>query len=104
MPTEIDVRLRLTVDTPTTMQFGDIAAGLKDPWFRFEAEQDGSVSLWANAEGYEWLARYFLKLARSEKVDGYHGHHHLEMTNGPIMGGPELTIGICRRPESDGAV
>ena len=56
------------------------------------------VTLWANRDGCEWLARLFLKLARSEKVDGYHSHHTLEFGSGPPQGEPELTIGIVHKP------
>ena len=97
--TNIDVKLRLTADTPSSMEFKDVYAGLADPWYRFEGSADGGVSLWANPDGFEWLARLFLKLARSAKVDGYHSHHTLEFGRQPPMGEPELTIGVVHRPQ-----
>ena len=91
----IKVDLTLTADTPNSMNFADAMAGLNNPWYRFEATEGGSVELWANPEGYEYLARYFLKLARSGKAEGYHAHHTLEYSHGPSMGDPELTIGVA---------
>jgi hypothetical protein len=99
MKKHIDVKLQLTADTPSSMEFQDVYDGLADPWYRFEGMPDGGVNLWANRDGYEWLARVFLKLARSEKVDGYHGHHTLEFGRGPSTGGPELTIGVQQNPD-----
>jgi hypothetical protein len=98
MNDHIEVKIRLSADTPSTMDFRDVGAGLKDPWYHFAAESDGGVTLWANRDGYEWLARVFLKLARSEKVDGYHSHHTLEFGPGPPQGEPELTIGVVHKP------
>jgi hypothetical protein len=104
--TNIDVKLRLTADTSSSMEFEDVYAGLTDPWYRFEGDADGSVNVWANPEGFEWLARLFLKLARSHKVDGYHSHHTLEFARRPPTGEPELTVGVVHRPDrrSSGAV
>ncbi len=99
MTKTIDVKLRLTADTPSTMVFQDVYAGLGDPWYRFEVTPEGGVNLWANRDGYEWLARIFLKLARSEKVDGYHSHHTLEFSRGPSTGDAELTIGLVTHPD-----
>ena len=97
---KLQVRLELSADTPDSMDFRDTYAGLNDPWYCFEPTRDGGVNLWANPEGFEHLARYFLKLARSDKVDGFHAHHALDADQeGPTMGGPELTTGLAKRPE-----
>ncbi|WP_218944357.1 hypothetical protein [Marinicella rhabdoformis] len=51
----------------------------------------GGVKLQANKEGFEHLARYFLKLARTGKNDQFHSHHSLEYGN-ESFGEPELTV------------
>jgi hypothetical protein len=78
MTDTIDVRLTLTKDTLDSMNFLDTYEGLDDIWYEFSADADGNVRLWANADGFEHLARYFLKMARSGKEQGYHAHHKLE--------------------------
>ena len=94
MSEAVVVHLDLAADTPSSMRFEDTYRGLENIWYRFSTDADGSVELWATADGFEHLARYFLKLARGRKVHGYHGHHSLEFGNGPSMGAPELTIGV----------
>ena len=94
----IKVELELSADTPNSMRFGDTYEGLETPWYRFEATLEGGVNLWATPDGFEHLARFFLKLARSDKVDGYHSHHTLESGGGPSTGDAELTITIVREP------
>jgi hypothetical protein len=85
---KIEVRLSLTRDTPNSMNFEDTYAGLGDAWYRFDVDPTGNVTLRANSDGFEHLARYFLKMARSGKNPGYHAHHHVEAG---MMEGPELT-------------
>jgi hypothetical protein len=82
------------------MHFGDTYTGLQNPWYRFEPTPEGGVNLWANPDGFEHLARFFLKMARSEKVDGYHSHHTLESGQGPATGDAELTITVVHEPRS----
>ena len=94
----IKVELELTADTPNSMHFADTYEGLRNPWYRFEPTTDGGVNLWANPDGFEHLARYFLKLARSGKVGGYHAHHTLESGKGPSTGEAELTITVVDEP------
>lgn len=94
----IRVELELTADTPSSMHFADTYAGLQNPWYRFEVTQDGGVNLWANPDGFEHLARFFLKMARSGKVHGYHSHHTLESGQGPSTGEAELTITVVQEP------
>ena len=94
----IKVELELAVDTPNSMTFHDVHAGLTQVWYRFSADDVGSVELWATPEGFEHLARYFLKLARTGKVAGYHDHLTLEFSEEPSMGDPELTIGVVDAP------
>jgi hypothetical protein len=96
----IKVELELSADTPNSMHFGDTYAGLQNPWYRFEATPEGGVNLWANPDGFEHLARFFLKMARSGKVDGYHSHHTLESGQGPSMSDAELTITVVHEPMS----
>jgi hypothetical protein len=94
---DILVNLKLTSDTPNSMDFRDAHAGLDDIWYQFSADVDGNISLWANSDGFEYLARYFLKMARSSKNPGYHAHHKLEFGSG--RENPELTVGFCHRPQ-----
>jgi hypothetical protein len=94
----IDVQLRLTRDKPNSMNFQDTYTGLGDIWYRFDVDANGNVTLRANADGFEQLARFFLKMARTGKKPGYHSHHSLEFgLRGP---GPELTVIFAERPES----
>lgn len=94
MTDTVKVELELAVDTPNSMTFAELYEGLDDIWYRFSADAAGNVELWANADGFEYLGRYFLKLARTPKVSGYHAHSSLEFVGGPSTVGPELTIGI----------
>jgi len=96
MSDTIDVRLTLTRDEPNSMNFEDTYEGLGDLWYRFEVSPKGSVTLFANADGFEHLARYFLKMARAGKADGYHAHHPLEF--GKLPEGPELTVVFVNEP------
>ena len=96
MSDTIVVHLTLARDTPNSMNFEDTYAGLPDIWYKFEADEKGNVTLFANADGFEHLARYFLKMARTGKNVGYHAHHALEF--GTLPEGPELTIGFANQP------
>ncbi len=102
MAGQVTVSLSLSDDGPDTINMRDTYQGLVSPWYSFQAEANGSVTLWANQEGFEHLARYFLKLARTPKHDGFHSHHQLELrfgADGPTKGGPELTIGVTPAPK-----
>ena len=91
----IDVRLTLSADEPNSVTYADTLEGLDAIWYRFSATPDGSVQLWATPDGFEHLARLFLKLARGKKVPGYHAHDPLEYGTESNYGqGPELTIGV----------
>ncbi len=93
----IDVHLKLTRDKPNSMNFEDTYSGLDRIWYKFESDAAGNITLCANPDGFEHLARYFLKMARSGKVLGYHAHHTLEF--GESGGsGPELTIMVADAP------
>jgi len=96
MSETIDVHLSLTRDKPNTMNFEDTYAGLSDAWYKFESDAKGNITLLANEEGFEHLARYFLKMARTEKRAGYHAHHPLEFGRHPE--GPELTVMLANEP------
>jgi hypothetical protein len=72
--------------------------GLANPCYQFTADARGNINLWANTDGFEHLARFFLKMARSDKSPGYDSHHTLEFGD-PTVGGPELTIGIKPAPD-----
>ncbi len=96
MSDTIEVHLTLTSDKPNSMNFEDTYSGLEDVWYKFEADEKGNVTLLANADGFEHLARYFLKMARTEKRHGYHAHHTLEFGKPPE--GPELTNTFYERP------
>lgn len=93
----IEVYLTLTRDTPNSMSFEDTYSGLERIWYVFESDAAGNVTLRANPDGFEHLARYFLKMARAGKRVGYHGHHPLEF-GGPPNEGPELTITLGEAP------
>jgi len=80
------------------MQFDDTYAGLDGIWYRFSADRGGNVDLWATPAGFEHLARYFLKLARGAKSEGYHAHHALEFGGDQYAAGRELTIGVVSIP------
>ena len=81
---------------PNSMNFEDTYSGLADVWYKFEVDPKGNVTLFANADGFEHLARYFLKMARTGKKNGYHAHHTLEF--GRLPEGPELTIILADEP------
>jgi hypothetical protein len=95
----IEVRLRLSEDTPNSMNFEDTYAGLDNIWYKFDTDARGSVSLSANADGFEHLARFFLKMARGGKQNGYHSHHPLEFGKDQYAQGRELTIAFLENPE-----
>jgi len=80
------------------MSFEDTYTGLDNIWYEFSSDGKGNVELWANADGYEHLARYFLKLARGRKQSGYHSHHAREF-GGEHDYEAELTIGIADAPQ-----
>jgi hypothetical protein len=67
MSDTIDVHLTLTRDNPSTMNFEDTHCGLEGVWYKSEVDAKGNVSLFANADGFEHLAGYFLKMARTGK-------------------------------------
>jgi hypothetical protein len=98
MSEAIEVHLTLTRDKPNSMNFLDTYSGLENIWYRFETDASGNISLWANSDGFEHLARYFLKMARSGKNPSYHAHHHLEFGDRDESR-PELTIGFAERPK-----
>lgn len=98
MSETIDVHLTLTRDKPNSMHFEDTYAGLTDPWYKFQVDPKGNVTLLANAEGFEHLARYFLKMARTGKNVGYHAHHTQEHGALP-ENGQELTIMLAKEPQ-----
>ncbi|MGH9513180.1 MAG: hypothetical protein ACRD2U_13695 [Terriglobales bacterium] len=97
MSDTFDVRLTLTRDSPNSMDFRDTYDGLKDAWYKVEVDSTGNVGLFATADGFEHLARYFLKMARTGKKHAYHAHHNLECGKPP--GGPEFTITFVDRPQ-----
>jgi len=98
MEDEIDVRLILTRDQPNSMNFSDTYQGLDDIWYKFESDKNGNILLCANEEGFEHLARFFLKLARGSKSMGYHSHHTLEFGATNTITGPQLTIALAGEP------
>jgi hypothetical protein len=93
----IEVHLMLTRDKPNSMNFLDTYADLGRIWYKFESDTAGNVTLSANVDGFEHLARYFLKMARSGKNLGYHAHHTLEYGDEPGPK-PELTIALGEAP------
>jgi len=96
MSDTIEVHLSLTRDKPNSMDFRDTYSGLGDIWYKVDVDANGNVDLRANADGFEHLARYFFKMARSGKYPGYHAHHYLEFGK---MEGPELTITLVDEHE-----
>ncbi len=92
----IEVHLTLTCDRPNSMNFADTCAGLDDIWYRVEVDPKGNVELKANADGFEHLATYFLKMARCQKKAGYHAHQWVEFGK---MEGPEFTITVVDKYE-----
>ena len=92
MSGKIKVELELTIDEPNSIDFNDTFEGLNDnEWYKFEVNEFGGIQLQANKEGFEQLARYFLKLARTDKNDQFHSHHSLEYGK-ENLGEPELTV------------
>lgn len=98
MSEKITVHLELSADGPNFVSFGDTHAGLSQVWYRFAADAAGNVELSATPDGFEHLARYFLKLARGRKESGYHAHHALEFGGDQYADGRELTIGVVEIP------
>jgi hypothetical protein len=96
-----EVHLKLTIDSPNCMNFLDTYDGLDNPWYRFTTDGVGNVTLLANPEGFEHLARFFLKMARTNKGPGYHSHHSLEFGKAGYPRHGELTIGIGEDPGAD---
>jgi hypothetical protein len=74
----------------------DTYVGLNDAWYKFDIDEKGNLTLFANSDRFEHLARYFLKMARTGKRNGYHAHHQLEFGKEPA--GPELTITFASQP------
>ncbi len=70
MSKTIDVHLTLTADTPNSMNFLDTYEGLDDIWYEFSVDAEGNVNLWANGDGFEHLARYFLHEQNSFRSSG----------------------------------
>lgn len=99
MSSTFEVRLTLSADGPNTMNFLDTYEGLDNIWYRFDVDNLGNVSLWANRDGFEHLARFFLKMARSGKEPGYHSHNPLEFGKDQYAEGRELTIGFANGPD-----
>jgi hypothetical protein len=97
MSDTIDVHLTLTRDNPSTMNFEDTHCGLEGVWYKSEVDAKGNVSLFANADGFEHLAGYFLKMARTGKRLGLDAHHTLEFGKRPEA--PELTITFVTQPQ-----
>ncbi len=97
MDETVEVRLTLTRDKPNSMHFADTCVGLDRIWYKFESDEAGNITLFANPDGFEHLARYFLKMARTGKRVGYHGHHALEY-GAPPNESPELTITLSDPP------
>lgn len=91
----IEVNLKLHSDSPNSMSFGDTYEGLENPWYKIETDKHGNIWLWANEEGFEHLARVFLKFARGSKVLGYHSHHSSEFGKETESGQPEWTLTLC---------
>jgi hypothetical protein len=81
------------------MTFADTLRGLEDPWYKVETDAEGGVVLWANEQGYEHLARVFLKFARGRKDPGYHSHHPREFGADTTPGQSEWTLALCQRPK-----
>ncbi len=100
MKEKFQVNLNLTIDTPSSMDFADTYEGLKYPWYKFESDEDGNIFLNANSDGFEHLARYFLKMARTHKNIGYHAHHSLELGGDSFS--PELTVIYSEAPPIEG--
>ena len=98
MTKKIKVELELTDDGPSGISFEDTYEGLKNlEWYKFEVNDHGGITLWANQEGFEHLGRYFLKLARTKKDIGFHTHQALELGD-DSNGQPELTITLSNKP------
>jgi len=93
-----EVNLTLTRDKPNSMNFEDTYSGLGEVWYKFETDDQGNVTLWANGDGFEHLARYFLKMARTGKRHGYHAHQPVEFGRLPEEV-PELTITFVDKPQ-----
>jgi hypothetical protein len=96
MSETFEVHLTLTRDRPNSMNFIDIREGLDRVWYKFESDS-GNIILSANPDGFEYLARYFLKMARTGKQAGYHCHHALEYGGTPNEE-PELKIILSDAP------
>ena len=97
MDDTIEIHLTLTRDTPSSMTFKDTYQDLNRIWYKFETDGSGNIMLSANCDGFEHLARYFLKMARTGKRVGYHAHHTLEYGELPGLG-PEVIIALADAP------
>jgi hypothetical protein len=97
MDDRFEVHFTLTRDTPNSMNFADILDGLEKRWYKFESDAQGNITLRANEQGFEHLARFFLKMARSGKILGYHSHHTVQYGDEPGSQ-PELTIILAEAP------
>lgn len=101
MSKKFKVELELTDDGPNSINFEDTYDGLNDrEWYSFSVTDCGGIVLQANQEGYEHLARYFLKLSRTEKKNGFHSHHALEFGE-ESHGEPELTVIVVSKDSSE---
>ena len=98
MTSTIEIRLTLSADEPNSVSYADTLEGLDAIWYRFSADRGDGVQLWATPDGFEHLARLFLKLARGKKVPGHHSHDPLEYGEPDDDQGPELTIDVVDAP------
>jgi hypothetical protein len=87
-----DVHLTLTRDKPNSMDFRDTYRGLENVWYKIEADTGGNVTLRPNADGFEHLARYLLKMEV-----GFHAQHNAEF--GRRDDGPEFTVILTEHDE-----
>ena len=101
---KIKIDLTLLDDGANGIGYHDCAADLREPWYRAYGDPDGSVALNGNPEGFEFLARIFLKLARCPKDKGFHIHLPLayadELEKWFGREEPMLTIGILEKGTS----
>jgi hypothetical protein len=100
MDKKFKIKLTLIADTPNSIGLEDCADGLKSPCYRITAHPSGEVTVFANPDGFEYLARLFLKFARCPKAEGFHIHEGLEFGHKPPDEGPELTIGVSEKTGS----
>lgn len=101
MRKKIKIDLTLLDDGANGISYDDCASDLQEPWYRAYGDPDGSVALNGNPEGFEFLARVFLKLARCAKDKGFHIHLPLDYEEGLFSAErPEFTIAILEKETS----